>query len=194
MPPDDGRMTETCCGNSIRGGEEEWTINCSINSIDVGHMGLMPAICEREVVSRWIPLRWPGFEPGSSHVLFVTDKVLLWVSRQSLHQLLRTYLLISPGAGTIGQTVANVQTRLGLTPTRNTKTNATVRGRKRLRFLVKNTEYCEIRFQGTSLVLHRSRQPNHKTNRRMITKRQWKESETHQRKLPQQTLSLYSRS
>jgi hypothetical protein len=23
MPPDDGRMTETCCGNNIRGGEEE---------------------------------------------------------------------------------------------------------------------------------------------------------------------------
>jgi hypothetical protein len=23
MPPDDGRMTETCCGNNIWGGEEE---------------------------------------------------------------------------------------------------------------------------------------------------------------------------
>jgi hypothetical protein len=24
MPLDDGRMTETCCGNKIRGGEEEF--------------------------------------------------------------------------------------------------------------------------------------------------------------------------
>jgi hypothetical protein len=35
MPHDDGRMTETCCGNNIRGGEEEllrWrTINCLIS-------------------------------------------------------------------------------------------------------------------------------------------------------------------
>jgi hypothetical protein len=35
MSPDDGRMTETCCGNNIRRGEEEllhwWTINCLIN-------------------------------------------------------------------------------------------------------------------------------------------------------------------
>jgi hypothetical protein len=27
MPLDDGRMTETCCGNDIRGGEEELLLN-----------------------------------------------------------------------------------------------------------------------------------------------------------------------
>jgi hypothetical protein len=36
MPHDDGRMTETFCGNKIGGGEEELlrcrTINCLINS------------------------------------------------------------------------------------------------------------------------------------------------------------------
>jgi hypothetical protein len=35
MPHDDGRMTETCCGNDIRRGEEEmlrwWTHNCFVN-------------------------------------------------------------------------------------------------------------------------------------------------------------------
>jgi hypothetical protein len=37
MPPDDGRMTETCCGNKIRRGREKvlhWlTHNCFVNNI-----------------------------------------------------------------------------------------------------------------------------------------------------------------
>jgi hypothetical protein len=72
--------------------------------------------------------RLPGFEYRSRRVGFVVDKVALW-------QVFSEYfgfplpILIPPsaphsssGAGTIGQTVADVPSGLSLTPTEETKT------------------------------------------------------------------------
>jgi hypothetical protein len=47
MPPDDGRMTETCCGNNIGRGEEEllrWrTHNCFVKPLMLRILGISPA-------------------------------------------------------------------------------------------------------------------------------------------------------
>jgi hypothetical protein len=64
---------------------------------------------------------------GSGHVGFVVSKMVLGLvffkyvafPCQSFHQLLHTHNF-SSGAGTIGQTVANVQSGFGLTPPKET--------------------------------------------------------------------------
>jgi hypothetical protein len=74
-------------------------------------------------VSRWLPTAAPRLESSSGHVGFVVDKVALWQvfseyfgfpCQFSSHRMLHTHL--SSGAGTIGQTVADVPSGLSLTP------------------------------------------------------------------------------
>jgi hypothetical protein len=76
------------------------------------------------------PLRRPGFESASFQVGCVLGKVALgqgffeffgFSLQLSLHRLLHIHLLLSSGAGTIGQTVADVPSGLSLTPPRETK-------------------------------------------------------------------------
>jgi hypothetical protein len=75
------------------------------------------------------PMRRPWFEPRPGHVGFVADKAALvqvfseysgFPYQFSFHRLLHTHHL-SSGAGTIGQTVADVPSRLRLTPHQETK-------------------------------------------------------------------------
>jgi hypothetical protein len=78
----------------------------------------------------WEKLRRPGFEPRSSHVGFVVDKVGLrqvfseffcFPCQFSFHRLLHTHQL-SSGAGTISQLLADVLSGLSLTtPQEKTK-------------------------------------------------------------------------
>jgi hypothetical protein len=75
------------------------------------------------------PQRRPGFEPRSDHVGFVVEKVVLgqvfseyfsFPCQFSFHRLLHTHHRVSSGAGTIGQTVADVPSGLSLTPPQET--------------------------------------------------------------------------
>jgi hypothetical protein len=70
------------------------------------------------------PPRWHGFEPGSGHVGFVMDEVVLgqvlceyfgFPCQFSFHRLPQFHHL-SSGAGKIGQLVADVPSGLSLTP------------------------------------------------------------------------------
>jgi hypothetical protein len=74
--------------------------------------------------------RRPGFEPRSRHVVFVVDEVTLgqvfseyfgFPCQFSFHRLLHVHHHLSPGAGTIGQLVADVPCGLSLTPPQDTK-------------------------------------------------------------------------
>jgi hypothetical protein len=80
------------------------------------------------VVFAGFPLRRPGFDPRSSHVGFVVEKVALGqVSSEyfgfpypfSFHQMLHTHL--SSGAVTIGKLMADVPSGLSLTPSHETR-------------------------------------------------------------------------
>jgi hypothetical protein len=75
------------------------------------------------------PPRRPRFDPRSFYVGFVVDKVALgkvfseyfgFPSQFSLHRLLHIYHHLSSGAGTIGQTVADVTSGLNLIPPQET--------------------------------------------------------------------------
>jgi hypothetical protein len=82
-----------------------------------------------KLVAGFPPWR-PRFDPRSFHVGFVVDKVTLgqvfskyfgFPCQFSLHWLLHIYHHLSSGTGTIGQTVADVQSgRLSLTPPQET--------------------------------------------------------------------------
>jgi hypothetical protein len=70
-----------------------------------------------------IPPRLPAFDPRSSHVRFMVEKLLLWQTfsgyfgfpyQFSLRRQLHTHL--SSGAGTVGPLVADVPSGLSLTP------------------------------------------------------------------------------
>jgi hypothetical protein len=76
------------------------------------------------------PQRWPGFDPRSSNVGFVVNKVALGQvfskyfdipCQSSFHQLLHSHHHLSSGAGTIGQLVADVPSGFSLTPPEGTK-------------------------------------------------------------------------
>jgi hypothetical protein len=67
-------------------------------------------------------LRQPGFDPWSSHVGFVVDKMVLgggFLCQFSFHQICHTQL--SSRAGTIGQLMADVQSGLSLSPPQEIK-------------------------------------------------------------------------
>jgi hypothetical protein len=75
-------------------------------------------------IAKAVSRQWPGFEPRWGRVGFVVDKVALgqvfseyfsFPSKFSFHQLLHIHHL-SFGASTIGQIVADVPSRLSLTP------------------------------------------------------------------------------
>jgi hypothetical protein len=75
------------------------------------------------------PSRQHGFDPRWSHVGFVVDKVALgqvaskyfgFPCQFSFYQILHTHL--SSGAGTVGQSVANVPSGLSFTPPNETRT------------------------------------------------------------------------
>jgi hypothetical protein len=79
-----------------------------------------------QAVVACFPPRQTVFEPGSGHVGFVVDKVALeqgfseyydFPCQFSFHQTLNTHL--STGAGTIGQTAADVQSGLSHPTWRN---------------------------------------------------------------------------
>jgi hypothetical protein len=79
------------------------------------------------------PTRRPGFEPRSGHVGFMVEKVALgqvfseyfgFPCQFSFHRLLHIHRHLSSGAGTIGQLVADVPSRLCLAPPQETKTNS----------------------------------------------------------------------
>jgi hypothetical protein len=70
------------------------------------------------------PPRLPGFELGSGHVGFVVDEVALgqvfseyfcFPCQFSFHQVFHIHHHLTPGAGTIGQTVADVPSGLSVT-------------------------------------------------------------------------------
>jgi hypothetical protein len=74
------------------------------------------------------PPRRPGFDPRSSHVGFVVDKVALgqvfseyfaFPCHSSFHRLLHIHHHLSPGAGTIGKLVADEPSGLSLKPNLN---------------------------------------------------------------------------
>jgi hypothetical protein len=76
----------------------------------------------RRLVSGFQPRR-PGFDPRSDHVGFVVDKVAQgqvvseyfgFPCQFSFHQMLHTHHHTSSGAGTIGQTVVDVQSGVSL--------------------------------------------------------------------------------
>jgi hypothetical protein len=82
----------------------------------------------RRLVVCFTSLR-PGFEPRADRIWFVVDEVALgqvfseyfdFLCQFSFHQLLHTHHL-SSGAGTIGQSVADVPSGLSLTPRQETK-------------------------------------------------------------------------
>jgi hypothetical protein len=73
-------------------------------------------------ITQAVSRRLPGFDPRSSHLGFVVDKMALWKSSSeyfrfscqvSFHQMLHIHL--SSGAGTISQLVTDVPIGLGLT-------------------------------------------------------------------------------
>jgi hypothetical protein len=73
----------------------------------------------------------PGFQPRSSHVGFVVDKVALeqviseyfgFPCQFSFHRLLHIHHHLPPGAGTIDQLVAYIPSGLSLTPSQEIKT------------------------------------------------------------------------
>jgi hypothetical protein len=80
-------------------------------------------------------LRRPGFDPESGHMGFVVDKVALkqvfseyfgFSCQFSFRKMLHTHL--SSGAGTIHQLVADVPSRLSLTPPHKIKKNKALTG------------------------------------------------------------------
>jgi hypothetical protein len=82
-----------------------------------------------QAFSRRVPPRRPGFKPRSDHMGFVLNKVALgqvfseyfrFPSQFSFHQLLQIHHHLPSGAGTIGQTVADVQSGLSVTPPQET--------------------------------------------------------------------------
>jgi hypothetical protein len=91
--------------------------------------GRMAVSYLRRLVADFPPRR-PGFEPRSSNVGFMVNKVGLgqvfsqyfgFPCQFSFHRMLHTQHPLSSGAGTIGQTVANVPSGLSLTPPQETK-------------------------------------------------------------------------
>jgi hypothetical protein len=80
------------------------------------------------------PLRRPGFEPGSSDVTFMVNKVALgqvlceysgFPRKFSLHRLIYAYhhhhISTADGAGTIGKAATDVPTGIRLTPPKETE-------------------------------------------------------------------------
>jgi hypothetical protein len=95
--------------------------HCVFYQVSNGNIG-------RRLVAGFPPRR-PGFQPRSGNVLLVVDKVALaqvfseyfgFPCQFSFHRLLNIHLL-SSGAGTIGQLVADVPSGLSLTPPEETK-------------------------------------------------------------------------
>jgi hypothetical protein len=89
-------------------------------------LGLGRAIAQ--AVSRWLPTRRPRFEPRSGHVGFVVGKVALgqdfgFPYQFSIHQLLHIHHHLSSESGTIGEIVADLPSRLVLTPPQETRKN-----------------------------------------------------------------------
>jgi hypothetical protein len=87
-------------------------------------------ISNRKLKLARLPLRRPRFEPRSSHMGFVLDKVELgqifseyfsFPCQFSFHLLLHIQHHLSSGAATIGQLLADVPSGLSLTPPQETK-------------------------------------------------------------------------
>jgi hypothetical protein len=84
MPLDDGGMTETCCGNNIRGGEEEllcWqTINCWITVQEVWLTTKLILECHREPnflvfsISTSLEIKYKELPLVSSHASAVVNE------------------------------------------------------------------------------------------------------------------------
>jgi hypothetical protein len=117
--------------SSAKGYNLQHSLSCGGRAVQVSKCGpwFMFLILIQNVMP-WLtrlvagfPLRWPGFNPRSSHVGSVVDKVALgqvfseyfsFPCQFSFHQLLHTHHL-SSGAGRMDQIVANVPSGL-ITP------------------------------------------------------------------------------
>jgi hypothetical protein len=95
----------------------------------VSELGSKLVRATAQAISRWLSHRGgPVSSLGSGNVGFVVDKVELWhvlsehfgFPCQSFHRLFHTHHHPSSGAGTIGQTVAEVTSGLSLTPSQET--------------------------------------------------------------------------
>jgi hypothetical protein len=88
-------------------------------------------------IAQAVRRRRPGFELRSGHMGFVVEKPALgqifseyfgFPCHFSFHRLLHIHHHLSSGAGTIGQLVSDVPSRLSLTSPQETKRNIRVRG------------------------------------------------------------------
>jgi hypothetical protein len=86
------------------------------SSENIYHALLMQQAVIAQVITRRLPLRWPGFEPGSSLVALVVDKAALkqlfseyfGFIRQAFYRHHHTQHRPSSGACTIDHLVASV--------------------------------------------------------------------------------------
>jgi hypothetical protein len=109
-------LTYYLCLTSVLGIIEKFKLK-TIPMLTISRIGCAIA----QAVSR----RLPRFEPRSGHMGFVVDKVALrqvfsdyfgFPCQFSFHRLLHTHHHLPSGAGTVGQTVADVPNGLSLTP------------------------------------------------------------------------------
>jgi hypothetical protein len=99
--------------------------------ININHSHLQCVNCTEPTLDSKLSYKGPGFDPRSGHMGFVVDKVALgqvffeyfgFPCQFSFHRLLHTHHL-SSGAGIISQIVADVPSRLSLTPNGQPRNN-----------------------------------------------------------------------